>query len=96
MKVTGKLGCCKGCSCAKATAAKVNKVTTKKAKKVGEHLFVDASGPHKKSSGGSKHWFLAVDDKSSKAWSFFATKKSSIGKKIGGLINELIGLSHKV
>ena len=82
---------CTACMRAKAKAKGVPKSTTTVAQKPGERLFVDLSGPYKKSLIGSNYWLLVVDDHTRKSWSFFMKKKSDIANKITPLLEQLRG-----
>ena len=87
---------CDGCSKAKAKAKSVSKISTLKATLPGERLFVDTSGPYKKSIIGSTYWILVVDQFSGKSWSFFVKKKSFLSKVIDELLVKLLGANYKI
>ena len=82
---------CEACAYAKAKAKAVGKTTKLKAQLKGERLFIDISGPYKKTLVSSKYWILVVDDKTRKAWSFFVRQKKEIGKVASSLIQLLKG-----
>ncbi len=69
---------CGACALAKARAKGVSKTTSIKATRPGERLFVDLSGPYKKSQANSEYWMLVIDDYSGKAWSSFLKTKSAM------------------
>ena len=62
----------------------------------GERLFVDTSGPYKKSIVGSTYWILVVDQFSGKSWSFFVKKKSFLSKIMDDLLVKLLGAKYNV
>ena len=94
--LTGTMRPCDGCAKAKAKAKSVSKVSSLKALLPGERLFVDTSGPYKRSIIGSTYWILVVDQFSGKSWSFFVKKKSFIGKIMDNLLAKLIGAKYVV
>jgi hypothetical protein len=67
VKPTGKLRSCDGCAMAKAKATKVSKISTTRATIAGERLFVDISGPYKKSIVGSNYWIYLSTTRPAKA-----------------------------
>ena len=60
--LTGTKRTCNTCAYAKAKSRAVPKKTYNRSMKRGERLFVDISGPYKKSLVGSKYWVLIIDD----------------------------------
>jgi len=95
-ELTGTFKACEACAKAKAKAKGVAKTTNVKAEKPGERLFVDISGPYRKSVAGSEYWILVVDDYSRKKWSYFSRTKSKIATVIEPLIDALNGMGNKV
>jgi hypothetical protein len=95
-ELTGKLRTCEGCCLAKAKAKKVSKISTKKSQVPGERLYVDISGPYKKSIAGSDYWVLVVDEYSSKSWSFFTKKKSNLSSIIENFLTRIIAVNYTV
>jgi hypothetical protein len=91
IELTGTKTTCEACAYAKAKAKAVCKSTAIKATAKGERFYVDTSGPYKKSLGQSCYWILLVDDFTRKAWSFFVTKKSMIGKVMTLFLDRLKG-----
>ena len=89
--VKGTKKTCEPCAYAKAKAKSVSKTASIKATEKGERLYIDISGPYKKSLIGSKYWILVVDDKTRKAWSFFVKKKSDIKQVAKTLVTLLKG-----
>ena len=89
--VVGSRKTCEACAYAKAKAKAVGKTTRVKASQKGERLFIDISGPYKKSLVSSQYWVLIVDDKTCKAWSFFVKQKKDIKKVTETLIQLLKG-----
>ena len=73
---------CGACALAKARAKGVKKKAPKKASEPGERLFIDLSGPYKKSQAQSEYWLLVIDDFSGKAWSAFLKSKTHAGKLV--------------
>jgi hypothetical protein len=92
---TGTLRSCDACAMAKAKATKVSKISSKRATIPGERLFVDISGPYKKSIVGSNYWILFVDDLSSKSWIYFVDKRSSMPSKAEHLLTKINGDSSR-
>ncbi|GAX29244.1 hypothetical protein FisN_28Lu116, partial [Fistulifera solaris] len=91
LKLTGTKSICEACVYAKAKAKAVCKSTSVKATQKGERLFIDLSGPYKKSLGQSTYWILIVDDFTHKAWSFFVSQKSMIKKVMEEFLERLKG-----
>lgn len=82
---------CEACAFAKAKAKGVTKTPKKPAEAKGERLYLDISGPYKKTVKGSQYWVLIVDDKTRKAWSFFIPKKSEVKRVTESLLLLLKG-----
>jgi transposase InsO family protein len=95
-ELTGAWKACEACAKAKAKAKCVAKVTTLKATMAAERLFVDISGPYKKTPSGNKFWVMVVDDYSRKKWSFFAANKSDLATTIEPLLTLLAGFKLHV
>ena len=93
---TGTLRSCDGCSKAKAKAKAVSKVSTVQAVLPGERIFVDTSGPYKKSIVGSNYWILVVDQFSGKSWSFFVKKKNLLSKIVDELLIKLFAAKYVI
>ena len=91
--VVGTRKTCEPCAYAKAKARAVGKTTEVQATSKGERLFIDLSGPYKKSLVSSQYWVLIVDDKTRKAWSFFVKNKKEIKKVTENLLLLLKGAS---
>ena len=75
VELTGKLLLCEGCALAKAKARKVSKMSHTKAEHAGERLYVDISGPYKKSIIGSDYWVLVVDEHTQTSPGAFSRKR---------------------
>jgi len=93
---TGKIQSCEGCALAKAKAKAVPKITTLKASTPAERLYVDISGPYKKSLIGSNYWILFVDQYTGKAWSYFVNKKSLLASIADALLTTLKSAGYVV
>lgn len=91
IELTGDKKPCEACAYAKAKAKAVCKTTLVKAKAKGERLFVDTSGPYKKSLAKNSFWVLVVDDYTRKAWSYFVDKKSKVKEVVEALLEKLSG-----
>jgi hypothetical protein len=91
--VVGTKKSCEACAYAKAKAKGVSKTPKKPADIKGERLYLDISGPYKKTVKGSQFWILIVDDKTRKAWSFFVPRKSLIKQVTNDLVKLLKGAS---
>ena len=96
IQLTGKLTKCAGCGVIKSRAAKTTKTCSKIATKNGERLFIDTTGPYPKSRGGMKYWMCAVDDRSDKTWTYFATSKNKMVTFVTELVTEINGLDLQV
>ena len=96
IELTGEKKPCEACAYAKAKAKAVCKTTLVKATAKGERLFIDISGPYKKSLAKNSFWILVVDDKTRKAWSFFVDKKSKIKDVMELLFEKLSGCGTTV
>ena len=96
MVIIGKRKTCEACAYAKAKAKGVPKKPKPPAEAKGERLYLDISGPYKKTVKGSQYWVLIVDDKTRKAWSFFVPKKSDVKKVAESLVLLLKGASVTV
>ena len=71
---------CDACSVAKAKCNPIPKSTMTVAKRVGERIFVDTSGPFPASFSGSTYWRGAVDDYSGKMFMEFDKTKTGMKK----------------
>ena len=87
--LTGTLLICEFCAKSKATAKPTKKETEKKAEAPGERLHMDKSGPYKLTRGKNRHWLLVVDQKTNRAWSFFAPSKTDFDESIQSLFQRL-------
>ena len=88
-KLTGTLLICEYCKKSKATAKPTKKETEKKAEAPGEGLHMDKSAPYKLTRGKNRHWLLVVDQKTKRAWSFFAPSKTEFDESIQSLLQRL-------
>ena len=95
-ELTGTLRSCDGCSKVKAKAKAVSKVSTVQAKLPGERIFVDTSGPYKKSIVGSNYWILVIDQFSGKSWSFFVKKNNLLSKIVDKLFIKLFAANYVI
>ena len=79
---------CGACALAKAKQKKVKSVTTTRAQKPGERLFVDLCGPYTETVGGNYYWMLAVDDYTGYKWSKFMKDKSDVGEHLKPILQD--------
>ncbi|CAM9889349.1 unnamed protein product, partial [Chrysoparadoxa australica] len=79
IKLTGKWsGDCEACAMADGRQKSLAKMTTTRAKKKLERIFIDIE-PHKTPSlGGARNWILIEDDYTRMKWSFFVRQKSDL------------------
>lgn len=78
-KLVVKMKVCEGCALAKAKAKPVKKYTDNKSSKPGERIYIDTSGPFKKSLGGNTYWAKIVDEYSRFSTSKFVKLKDEVG-----------------
>ena len=96
INLTGKLSHCDGCGLVKSRATRTTRTCQRKATKPGERLFIDTTGPYKKSRGGMKYWMCCVDAFTDKTWTYFATSKSQMVTFVREMIVLVKGLDLKV
>ena len=96
IKLTGKLRTCVGCMEAKAQRKNVQKWTATRAKRKGERIFMDTSGPFRRSINGHKYWFKLVDDFSRKNWNFFMKKKKEVPERLEIFLKQMRNKEMKV
>ena len=89
IKLIGKLRTCVGCMEAKAQRKNVQKRTETRAGRKGERIFMDTSGPFRRSIHGHKYWFKLVDDFSRKNWNFFLKKKKEVPEKLDAFLTQM-------
>jgi hypothetical protein len=94
--IIGDRRSCEACAYAKAKAKGVSKSPSKPADTKGERLFIDISGPYKKTVKGNQFWVLVVDDKTRKAWSAFVPRKTDARKVFEQLVLRLKGANITV
>lgn len=94
--IIGDRRSCEACAYAKAKAKGVSKTPSKPAETKGERLYIDISGPYKKTVKGNQFWVLVVDDKTRKAWSFFVPRKTEARKAFEHLVLKLKGANVAV
>ena len=87
---------CDACMRIKAKAKAVKKKTDVKATKIGEHLFLDTSGPFAPSLKGSKYWGEICDQWTGKTWDSFLKQKSDIPEMVEDLIIKLKAKNFEV
>ncbi|CAM9890236.1 unnamed protein product, partial [Chrysoparadoxa australica] len=81
IKLTGTWsGNCEGCAMANGRQKSLAKMTTTRAKRKLERIFIDIE-PHKIASlGGARNWILIEDDYTRMKWSFFVPQKSDLNR----------------
>src|SRR5687768_13908800 len=79
IKAVGKMKTCEACKLSQTKKKKVQKFTLTKAKKPGERVFIDLTGPFTKEIGGQRYWFQVVDDTSRRGFNYFTKTKTEIG-----------------
>jgi len=74
----------------------IAKTTMVSAKKFGERLYGDTTGPSTATLGGNRYMFAVVDDLSRYAWIGFGKKKTMFIRFVQKVIEKLKGLKHSV
>ena len=69
---------CENCIISKIRKKNLGKIAKKKAVKRGDRVYFDASSIKNKNTGGSKYWFLFVDEATGHKMSYFGPTKSSL------------------
>jgi hypothetical protein len=93
INLIGNMEKCEHCALAKARQKNVAKISTHKATKVGERLYLDISSVDTHTFGGNKYWLLVVDEFSDMCWSYFLNAKSALSKHMILLIKKLNNLN---
>ncbi|CAM9855209.1 unnamed protein product, partial [Chrysoparadoxa australica] len=79
IKLTGKWsGDCEACAMADGRQKGLAKMTTTRAKKKLERIFIDIEPHETPSLGGARNWILIEDDYTRMKWSFFVRQKSDL------------------
>ena len=87
---------CEACAFAKSKQKAVPKQTTTRAKKNGERIFIEISGPFNNSPRGNKYWVMVVDDFSRKKWSYYIPSKDKVDVSVEPLLIKLKGQGNEV
>ena len=77
-KLIGNMNSCEDCARGKQRKKNMNKVLNEKSNLRGERLYMDGSSIKMKSGGGSKFWYIFVDEATGLKQSIFTPTKSKL------------------
>jgi len=80
---------CENCAIGKMWQKNVKKGLKEKLTKLGFRFYIDIALSKFTSAGGSKYWFLAVDEATHIKFSLFLKQKSDIKEKFIPILKEL-------
>ena len=87
---------CEACALSSAQHKPVRKLTTIRATRPGERLYVDAAGPYTRAMGGIRYIMQIVDDYSRFGFCYFLKSRDEIGIGFESLLKKLKQLDRKV
>ena len=80
LSIRGKMENCENCAIGKMRQKNIKKRTKRKTSKPGFRFYIDIALSKFTSAGGSKYWFLAVDEATRMKFSLLETEKWCQGK----------------
>jgi len=89
LSIQGKMDNCKNCAIGKMRQKNVKKGPKEKSSKPGFPFYIDIALSKFTSAGGSKYWFLAVDEALHMKFSLFLKQKSDVKDKFIPFLKEL-------
>ena len=89
LSIRGKMDNCENCAIGKMRQKNVEKGPKEKSPKPGFRFYIDIALSKFTSAGGSKYWFLAVDEATHMKFSLFLKQKSDVKDKFIPLLKEL-------
>ena len=89
LSIRGKMENCENCAIGKIWQKNVEKGPKEKSSKPGYHFYIDIAISKFTSAGGSKYWFLAVDEATHMKFSLFLKQKCYIKEKFIRFLKEL-------
>ena len=87
--IQGKMDNCENCAIGKMRQKNVKKGLKEKSSQLGFHFYIDIALSKFTSAGGSKYWFLAVDEATHMKFSLFLKQKSDVKEKFIPFLKEL-------
>jgi len=84
LSIQGKMGNCENCAIGKMRQKNVEKGPKEKSTKPGFRFYIDIALSKFTSAGGSKYWFLAVDEATNMKFSLFLKQKSDVKENFFG------------
>jgi len=89
LKIKGKMENCENCTIGKIRQKNVEKGPKEKSTKPGYHIYIDITLSKHISAGGSKFWFIAVDEATHMKFSMFLKQKSEVKERFIPFLKEL-------
>jgi len=89
LKIKGKNENCENCAIGKMRQKNVEKGRKEKLTKPGYHMYIDLMSSKYIRTGGSKYWFLAVDEATHMKFSMFSKQKSEVKESFVPFLKEL-------
>jgi len=87
--IKGKMENWENCAIGKMRQKNIEKGPKEKSTKPGYHMYIDMTLSKHISTGGSKFWFLAVDEATHMKFSMFLRQKSEVKERFIHLLKEL-------
>jgi len=89
LKIKGKMENCENCGIRKMRQKNVKKGPKEKSTKPGYRIYIDITLSKYISAGGSKFWFLSVDEATHMKFSMFLKQKSEVKERFIPFLKEL-------
>jgi len=89
LSIRGKMDNCENCAIGKMWQKNLKKGRKEKSSKPGFCFYIDIALSKFTSAGGSKYWFLAVDEATHMKFSLFLKQKSDVKEKFIPFLKEL-------
>jgi len=89
LSIRGKTDNCENCAIGKMRQKNVEKGPKEKSSELGFRFYIDIALSKFTSAGGSKYWFLAVDEATHMKFSLFLKQKGAVKDKFIPLLKEL-------
>ena len=87
--IPGKMDNCVNCAIGKVRQKNIEKGPKEKSSKPGYRFYIDIALSKFTSAGGSKYWFLAVDEATHMKFSMILKQKSDVKEKFIPFLKEL-------
>ena len=89
LKIKGNMENCENCGIGKMRQKNVPKGPKENSTKPGYRMYIDITSSKYVSTGGSKYWFLAVDEATHMKFSMFIKQKSEVKESFVPFLKEL-------